>query len=222
MKLSAVKRSLKNLINYFLDIILVLSIVATLASSYILWFVLPRGFGTHSEMCARQGTGIGGNYYTVFGMSRYMWVEIHNWLSVILLGIIILHIVLHWSWIVETLKRTRSYFSGPVKKVAEQYVASIALFVLFALDCFSGFVVWLILPRGSLDYYNMLSGSGRTFWGLQRNVWVDIHAWLATLIVAIIIIHIILNWRWLISVSKKILNGFSGLFTGKSRRGLVK
>jgi hypothetical protein len=176
----------------------------------------------HSEMCAGQGQGLGGNYYSVFGMSRYAWVEIHNWVSVILLGMIVLHLLMHLSWIVEMLKRTKSYFSGPVKKVTEQYVASITLFILFAADCFSGFVLWLILPRGSLDYYNMLSGSGRTFWGLQRNIWVDIHAWLATLIVAIIIIHIILNWRWVVSVSKKIFKGLCGLFTARSKRGLVK
>ena len=220
MKLPAIKRGFKNLVNYFLDIILALSVAATLASSYILWFVLPRGFGTHSAMCARQGQGLGGNYYTVLGMSRYAWVEIHNWLSVILLGIIILHIVLHWSWIVETLRRTKNYFSGPVRKVTEQYIASVLLFIMFAADCFSGFVLWLILPRGSLDYYNMISGSGRTFWGLQRNIWLDIHAWVATLIVAVIIIHLILNWKWIIGVSKKILNGFTRLFIIKTTRGV--
>ena len=218
MKLPAIKRGFKNLVNYFFDIILVLSVAATLASSYVLWFVLPRGLGTHSAMCARQGQGLGGNYYTALGMSRYTWVEIHNWLSVILLGIIILHIVLHWSWIVETLRRTKSYFSGPVRKVAEQYIASVLLFILFVADCFSGFVLWLILPRGSLDYYNMLSGSGRTFWGLQRDIWVDIHAWIATLIVSIIIIHIILNWKWVVSVSKKILKWCMRLFYGKKEQ----
>jgi cytochrome b561 len=161
--------------------------------------------------------GFGGNFYGVFGIPRYLWIEIHNWTSVILLGIIILHIIFHWGWIAETLKRTKSYFSGPVRKVTEQYAASFLLFILFAADCFSGFVLWLVLPRGSLDYFNMLSGSGRTFWGLQRNIWLDIHVWLATLIVAIIIIHIILNWRWVIGVSKKIWHGFTGLFIAKSK-----
>ncbi|MFZ7101806.1 MAG: DUF4405 domain-containing protein [Peptococcaceae bacterium] len=218
MNIFGMKRDYKNVINYCLDIILVLSVVVTLASSYILWFVLPRGSGAHFGMCASQGTGIGGNYYNVLGMSRYMWVDIHNWVSVILLGIIIVHIVMHWSWVVETLKRTKSYFNGPVKKVTEQYVASIALFILFAVDCFSGFVLWLILPRGSLDYYNMLSGSGRTFWGLQRDIWVDIHAWIATLIVAIIIIHVILNWKWVVNVSQKILKWGVQLFYRKEER----
>jgi hypothetical protein len=122
---------------------------------------------------------------------------------------------MHYTWIVEIFKRTKSYFNGPVEKAGEQYISSIVLFILFAVDCFSGFVLWVILPRGALDYYYMLSGSGRTFWGLQRNVWLDIHVCLATLIVAIVIIHIVLNWRWIIGVSKKILKGFTGLFTSR-------
>ena len=218
MNLLKIKRDIKNLINYFLDIILALSIIVTLVSGYILWFVLPRGFGAHSAMCAQEGMGFAGNYYKVFGMSRYLWIEIHNWVAVILLGLIILHIIMHYTWIVEIFKRTKSYFNGPVRKAGEQYISSIVLFILFAVDCFSGFVLWLILPRGTLDYYHMLSGYGRTFWGLQRNVWLDIHVWVATLIVAIVIIHIVLNWRWVVRVSKKILNWFTGLFTSKSKR----
>jgi cytochrome b561 len=212
VNLLKIKRDNKNLINYFLDIILALSVISTLASSYILWFVLPRGQGAHFAMCAQQGQGFTGNYYDVFGLPRYVWIDIHNWASVILLGIIILHIVMHWNWVIETLKRAKSYFNGPVRKAGEQFIASITLFVLFIADCFSGFVVWLILPRGALDYYNMLSGAGRTFWGLQRNTWVDIHVWLATLILAVVIIHIVLNWRWIANVSKKLTNGIAGLF----------
>jgi hypothetical protein len=218
MEALKMKRNSKDIINYFLDIILALSIIVTLASSYILWFVLPRGSGLHSEMCGNQGMGIGGNYYRVFDMPRYAWVDIHSWASLILLSIILLHIVLHWGWIVETLKRTGSYLGGPVRKVAEQYVSSVSLFILFVVDCFSGFVLWLVLPRGSLDYYNMLSGAGRTFWGLQRNVWLDIHVWLAVLIVGILVVHLVLNWKWVVGVSKKIAADFLGLFSSISRK----
>jgi hypothetical protein len=125
---------------------------------------------------------------------------------------------MHSIWIVETLKRTKSYFIGPFKKAGEQFIASIVLFILFAVDCFSGFVLWLVLPRGALDYFGMLSGGGRTFWGLQRNVWLDIHVWVSAFIVGIVINHIILNWRWVAGLSKRIFNGFTGLFIGKSRK----
>lgn len=213
-----IKRDFINIINYFLDIVLALSVIFTLTSSYILWFVIPRGVGAHFYMCGNEGMGLGGNYFVSFGIPRYMWIEIHNWSSVVLLGIIILHLVMHRTWLVEIFKRTGSFFNGPVKKAGEQLIASIVLFILFAVDCFSGFVLWLLLPRGALDYFGMLSGGGRTFWGLQRNVWLDIHVWVSVFIVGVIIIHIILNWRWVVGLSKRILKGFRGLFIGKSRK----
>jgi len=218
-----IKRSIKNLVNYFLDIVLAFSIIATLASSYILWFVLPRGWGLHGDpLCSLKGYGFVGNYWKVLGWPRYMWIDVHNWASGVLLCLIILHISMHWKWIIETLKRVKTYFSGTVRKVREQFIASVALFILFVADCFSGFVIWLILPRGTLDYYYMLSGAGRTFWGLQRNVWVDIHTWLATLIVAIVIIHIILNWRWVVDISKKISNRVLEFFKRKESTGIER
>lgn len=218
MKCLTIKRGFKNVINYSLDIVLALFVIATLASSYILWFFLPRGTGAHFYMCGNQGMGFGGNYFTVWGIPRFMWIEIHNWAAVVLLGLVILHLVMHSSWITEIFKRTGSFFNGPVRKAGEQLIASIVLFILFAVDCFSGFVLWLIVPRGALDYFGMIHGGGRTFWGLQRNVWLDIHVWVSVLILGIIIVHIILNWRWVVGLSRRIFNGFSGLFIGKSRR----
>jgi hypothetical protein len=208
MNVFKMKRGSKNYINYFMDILLLLSVIVTLVSSFILWFVLPRGQGAHFAMCAQSGRGITGNYYEVLGWPRYIWIDIHNWASVALFAVVVLHIMFHWSWIVETIKRAKSYFIAPIRKAGEQFIAAVSLLVLFILDCFSGFVVWLILPRGAQDYYNMLSGIGRTFWGLQRNIWVDIHVWLAISIISIMIIHLILNWSWVVNISKKIFNGF--------------
>lgn len=206
------KRSFKNYINYVMDFTLLLSGAFTIASSYIVWFVLPRGMGLHgSPYCwSHSGQGDFGNWVTVLGWPRYIWIEIHNWAAVALLAIILLHIIFHWSWIIETTKRARSYIGKKVKRVTELYVAAVVLFILFLFESFSGFVVWLILPRGTVDYYQMVHDLGRTFWGLQRNVWVDIHAWVAVTILGIILIHIIMNWNWVVSVSKKILYGISG------------
>ena len=200
--LGELKRDFKHIVNYILGIILALSSIVTLASSFILWFVLPMGYGAHIEMCQNQGMGFGGNYFVFWNIPRYLWIEIHNWASVALLGLIIMHLIMHRTWIVEIFKRTGFFFNNPIKKVGEQLIISILFFILFVAEYLSGFVLWLILPRGGFDYFNMLHGIGRTFWGWQRNVWVDIHAWAAVLIIAILIIHLILNWRWMLHTSK--------------------
>ena len=58
-----------------------------------------------------------------------------------------------------------------------------------------------ILPRGADDYFEMIAGIGRTFWGLQRDVWSDLHAWIAVVITAIIIIHVAIHWRWFLRLT---------------------
>ncbi|HEX78841.1 MAG TPA: DUF4405 domain-containing protein [Dehalococcoidia bacterium] len=187
-------------------------------SSYIVWFILPRGMGQHgSQFCPSQiGQGLAGNYVTVLGWPRYVWIEIHSWASVALLVVILLHIILHWGWIVATTKRVKSYIGKRVRRVTELYVAAVVLFILFLFESFSGFVIWLFIPRGAADFYRMISGVGRTFWGLQRNIWVDLHAWVAVAIMGIIIVHIIMNWNWVVAMSKKILQGISGAISKPS------
>ena len=47
----------------------------------------------------------------------------------------------------------------------------------------------------------MIGGSGRMFLGLQRNEWLDLHAWIAVTIAAVVIIHLVIRWRWIINMT---------------------
>ncbi|MDD4924373.1 MAG: DUF4405 domain-containing protein [Dehalococcoidales bacterium] len=211
----SIKKGLDNYINYFLDILLLLSIVLTIFSSYIIWFVLPRGTGLHGwQHCQLEGYG-GGNIGIAFGLPRYTWVDIHNWAAVALLLIVILHVILHLKWFIQTTKKIVKGFVKPLWQLIEQYIVSIALLILCIFQGISGAVIWLILPRGELDYPAMIIGHGRTFWGLQRNIWVDLHAWIAVIIVSVTIIHLIINWGWVVATSKKICHGIQRPFRKK-------
>lgn len=198
----------KKYTNYFLDIVLVLSGFACLASGYVLWFVLPRGMGMHGQIyCGESGRGPTGNNKYFLNFARFSWIEIHNWISVALFAIILLHIILHWNWVVATTKRIFNHIQSRSIKVLELYGAAVTLFTLCVFNLLSGLVLWLVLPRGAEDYDRMVNGAGRTFLGLQRNVWLDLHAWVAVTIVAIITIHLILNWSWVVGVSRKLVRG---------------
>jgi hypothetical protein len=200
---------LRRYTNFALDALLVLSISATLFSSYVVWFVLPHGIGLHgaSGHCGGGGVGSTGNVNLFLGLRRCTWITVHNWAAVVLFVIIMTHIILHWSWILETTKRISSHLFKSRRKVMELYGAALILFILFVFECLSGLVLWLVLPRGVGDYYRMIQGTGRTFLALQRNVWVDLHAWIAVTILAIIIVHLVLNWNWVVGVSKRIFWG---------------
>ncbi len=211
----SIKKGLENYINYFLNIVLFLSVILTIYSSYIIWFVLPRGTGLHGfSKCLQEGYGYG-NVNIAHGLPRFTWVDIHNWASVSLIIIIILHVILHLSWFKQTTKKIMNSFLNPAWHLIEEYVVSIVLLILFVFQGVSGIVMWLIVPRGELDYTAMISDRGRIFWGLQRDVWADLHAWIAVVIISIIIIHLIINWKWVVAVSNNIFHGILKPFKKK-------
>ncbi|MBN1991061.1 MAG: DUF4405 domain-containing protein [Anaerolineae bacterium] len=84
-------------INFSLDSALfVLFFVASL-SGLVAWLVLPGG-----------GYRGGRNPYynaTLFSLTRHEWNDLHLWVSLVMMGLVIVHLALHWDWIVCTVRR---------------------------------------------------------------------------------------------------------------------
>lgn len=58
---------------------------------FIIKYVLPPGVG--------GGRGHGPADY-LLGMNRHDWGDVHFWIALFLLSLLILHLILHWNWIV--------------------------------------------------------------------------------------------------------------------------
>jgi len=72
-------------------------------SGFVLWFVLPRGGGGGGG-----GRGTAAVNEATFLWDRHTWIDIHNWVAVTLLVLLVVHLILNWKWIVYI---TRAYFS---------------------------------------------------------------------------------------------------------------
>jgi hypothetical protein len=81
------KRLLDNLL---IDLIAAALMIGMLATGYILRFPLPPGSN---------------KTLTLWGLSRHQWGDIHFCISLGLLGVILLHVCLHWQWITISVKR---------------------------------------------------------------------------------------------------------------------
>ncbi|NWF37483.1 DUF4405 domain-containing protein [Mariprofundus sp. KV] len=72
----------------------------------------------------------------------------------------------------------------------------------FIIDAvaFIGFIVMTI--TGVLMRYILPPGSGHysTIWGLDRHEWGDIHFWISAVFFSLLAIHLLLHWRWVMSV----------------------
>ena len=92
-----------------------------------------------------------------------------------------------------------------MKKSVKNYVVFAFLSILGLIQAVSGFVLWLALPQGGgWRGGRPAGGAENTFWSLSRHTWLDIHDWAAVAIVAVIIIHLALHWKWIFYMTKKL------------------
>jgi hypothetical protein len=84
------KRLLDNLL---IDLIAAALMIGMLATGYILRFPLPPG--SNRDL-------------TLWGLTRHQWGDVHFWISLGLMAVILLHLCLHWQWIAISVKRRLS------------------------------------------------------------------------------------------------------------------
>ncbi len=87
-------------------------------------------------------------------------------------------------------------------KAGKHWILAIAMALLGLAEAVSGFVLWLAFPTDGGG------GAGNlTFWELTKHTWIDIHDWVAVALVILVIMHIILHWKWIVRMVKVVFQG---------------
>ena len=87
-------------------------------------------------------------------------------------------------------------------KARTRFLANVVAGVAFLMEIVSGFVLWLVLPRGGFQggrnlYYES------TFI-VSRDTWLTLHDWFALLMVIAIAAHLVQHWRWILYMFRKL------------------
>lgn len=85
--------------NYVIDVIFGLLLLGQGITGAVLWSLAPGGF--------RYRGGLGGDGGGAFILARQDWRSVHQWLALALAIMFIVHIAIHWQWLVGV---TKSYF----------------------------------------------------------------------------------------------------------------
>lgn len=85
-------------LNFVIDILMFVLLAAIVGIGLLMKFVLIPG----RERWAKYGRHV--ELY-LFGMDRHDWGAIHFYLALILLGVLVLHLILHWTMIVALFQR---------------------------------------------------------------------------------------------------------------------
>lgn len=70
-------------INFIVDGMAFASLIFLLSTGFLIYFILPPGQGGAS----------------VWGLTRHEWGDIHFILSLLFVATMVIHVILHWSWI---------------------------------------------------------------------------------------------------------------------------
>ena len=108
------KRILDNL---QVDVMAAVLMVAMIATGYILRFPLPPGSNKSLSL---------------WGLTRHSWGTVHFWISLGLLVLVVVHVCLHWQWVVVSVKRRLWGTTSPSKSnfISGLLTASVIMAVL--------------------------------------------------------------------------------------------
>lgn len=112
---------------------------------------------------------------------RLTGIAIHEWLSIAFGAAIIVHLLLHWDWLVATTKRIFSKIAGQARL---NYLLNALFFIDMTLIIFTGI---------------MISEAALPLLGIRFRpdfFWRRLHSLTADLGVFILGLHVALHWKW--------------------------
>ncbi len=89
----------KNTLNYIVDIFMFILMMAIIGIGFLMKFALISG----QEKWIKYGRNV---EETFLGLDRHGWGKVHLIIGLILFGVLILHLILHWGSITRFFKNT--------------------------------------------------------------------------------------------------------------------
>jgi hypothetical protein len=137
------------------------------------------------------------HYGQTFLFDRAIWVDIHTWAGIALIGLSVLHIALHWQWVTEMGRRTLAVIRRERKPFNRKIWARVgvvaAIGLLFVGVAASG-IYFFVLPGGQ--------GSNRAVQFLfARSTWDLVHTWTGVSMIIAAGVHLAMRWKWVARVT---------------------
>ncbi len=129
---------------------------------------------------------------------RFTGLAIHEWIGIGFGAALLLHLTLHWEWVLRTTSRILTPLPA---RDRVRWVVDLGLLVVMSLCVASG----VLVSRSALPFLGIKPVSG-AFWN-------GLHTTTADLTIFLVAVHVALSWRWVLSVGKRVF--------GRSTRGVT-
>lgn len=78
------------------------------------------------------------------------------------------------------------------------YVVDFLMTISFIVTAISGLILFFFLPSG------VKQGSYQTFLGIIKGNWSVVHDWSGIVFIILGVLHFILHWNWIVSMTKNL------------------
>lgn len=117
-------------------------------------------------------------------------IAIHEWLSLAFAATLIIHVLLHWDWVIQVGVK---FFHKLFHSSRLNFIIDAILFVAFTLVMLSGILISrTILPTLGIQV-------------VESRFWRFLHSWSADVTVFILALHFALHWKWIVNTFKRYL-----------------
>ncbi|HAF62995.1 MAG TPA: hypothetical protein DCK95_11825 [Anaerolineaceae bacterium] len=183
---------------YVINFVMFFLLLAVTASSLYFLYV-PAGY---------QG-GRNPRYNMQIIFDRDTWGEIHTWTSFILSGILLVHIIFHWSWVKNVFWKYIQIWKKNVhfkNNLALINIIDDGLIAVFFLACLVSGIILFVVPGGPGTAYALI-------FNISRGTWKDVHVWTGIGMLVGVIVHLVIHWGWVKKVSGKMFGKPQSLAT---------
>lgn len=126
--------------------------------------------------------------YLVAANPAITGLPIHEWVSIGVLVAMLVHMVLHWDWTLDAVRRLRSRLQAASKW---NLAIDVALFIAF-MTCF---VSGVMVSRHVLVLFG--------YFGPGYFVWNPIHSISAVVLLALLMLHTVVHWKWIVTAVRR-------------------
>ena len=137
-------------------------------------------------------------YGIIILFSRHTWGDLHTWSSIIMTAVAVLHIAIHWKWIVGTTRRIFKAVFNRSETLGARLIWNIFLDAVIGL----GFILCAV----SGVYFLFVDKTSTTIFLFSRSVWDLLHTWSGITMSMAAILHFTLHWKWIVNITKKMFN----------------
>lgn len=131
---------------------------------------------------------------------RHTWDDLHTWAGIALIAIALIHLTLHWSWVVNMVRRAFNELTGRCGCMNARgrwnLILNAVVALSFTLAAISS-VYFLYFPGGRSQPDPMIL--------LSRSAWDLIHTWAGVIWIIATVIHFTIHWKWVTKVTGKLV-----------------